>query len=80
MPFYYNTRGINLQHAEARYVLEHILKSTTKTTYGIVQIMLAVATRLSLVPEIIVSWIRAGSPLYSLGLKEGDVILAINGK
>jgi C-terminal processing protease CtpA/Prc len=37
-------------------------------------------TRLSLVPEIIVSGIRAGSPAEEAGLKEGDVILAVNGK
>lgn len=38
------------------------------------------ATRLSLVPEIIVSGIRQGSPAHSAGLQEGDVILAVNGK
>ncbi|MEH6514650.1 MAG: PDZ domain-containing protein, partial [Maribacter arcticus] len=38
------------------------------------------ATRLSVVPEIIVSGIRQGSPAHSAGLQEGDVILAVNGK
>ncbi|KAG1650579.1 Valine--tRNA ligase [Nymphon striatum] len=37
-------------------------------------------TRLSLAPEIIVSGIRAGSPAENAGLKEGDVILAVNGQ
>jgi len=32
------------------------------------------------VPEIIVSGIRAGSPAEEAGLKEGDIILAVNGK
>lgn len=49
-------------------------------TYGDVQILLQGATRLSVVPEIIVSGIRQGSPAHSAGLKEGDIILAVNGK
>lgn len=80
LPFNYNISGINLQHAGVRYVSERISNATERTTYGNVQIMLAGATRLSLVPEIIVSGIRAGSPAHTSGLKEGDVILAVNGK
>jgi C-terminal processing protease CtpA/Prc len=38
------------------------------------------ATRLSVVPEIVVSGIRAGSPAQEAGLREGDIILAVNGK
>ncbi|MDP5061726.1 MAG: PDZ domain-containing protein, partial [Maribacter sp.] len=49
-------------------------------TYGDVQIILQGATKVSLVPEIIVSGIRQGSPAHSAGLREGDVILAVNGK
>lgn len=85
LPFQYNISGINLQHAGVRYISERIDSgnmAVTKenTTYGNVQLMLAGATRLSLVPEIIVSGIRAGSPAHSSGLKEGDVILAVNGR
>jgi hypothetical protein len=83
--FQYNISGIDLQHAGIRYVSERIASSNgvvfnNEKTYGDVQILLQGATRLSVVPEIIVSGIRQGSPAHSAGLKEGDVILAVNGK
>ena len=70
-----------------RYISERITNSlgVVKSDYkkdnlGNVQILVDNRTRLSLVPEIIVSGIRAGSPAEEAGLKEGDVILAVNGK
>ncbi|MEP2239577.1 MAG: PDZ domain-containing protein, partial [Maribacter sp.] len=83
--FQYNVSGIDLQHAGMRYVSERITNSngvvnSDAKTYGDVQIILQGATRLSLVPEIIVSGIRQGSPAHSAGLREGDVILAVNGR
>ncbi|HDZ03731.1 hypothetical protein LCGC14_0286800 [marine sediment metagenome] len=83
--FQYNISGINLQHAGMRYVSERIADANgivqkDAKSYGNVQIVLQGATRLSLVPEIIVSGIRQGSPAHSAGLREGDVILAVNGK
>jgi hypothetical protein len=83
--FQYNISGINLQHAGIRYVSERIadrngIVYSDHKTYGDIQMVLQNATRLSVVPEIIVSGIRQGSPAHSAGLQEGDVILAVNGK
>ena len=84
-PFQYNLAGIELQHNGLRYIAESIADASgivkeDDSTFGNVQILLENKTRLSLVPEIVVSGIRAGSPAAEAGLKEGDVILAVNGK
>ena len=85
-PFQYNLAGIDLQHNGLRYIAESIadvngiVKEDNADTFGNVQILLENKTRLSLVPEIVVSGIRAGSPAAEAGLREGDVILAVNGK
>lgn len=84
-PFQYNLAGIDLQHNGLRYIAKRladvngIVRDDVKS-FGNVQLLLENRTRLSLVPEIIVSGIRAGSPAAEAGLKEGDVILAVNGK
>lgn len=84
-PFRYNLSGLSLQHAGVRYISESISDSrgvvqNDEKSFGDVQILFETQTRLSLVPEIIVSGIRAGSPAQEAGLLEGDVILAVNGK
>lgn len=85
-PFQYNLAGIDLQHNGVRYISESItdsrgvVDSESNKSFGNVQILMTNRTRLSLVPEIVVSGIRAGSPAAEAGLKEGDVILAVNGK
>ena len=84
-PFHFNMSGIELQHNGVRYIAERIADSrgvvrNDEKTFGDVQILMENRTRLSLVPEIIISGIRAGSPAAVAGLQEGDVILAVNGK
>ncbi len=85
MPFHYNMSGIEIQHSGLRYIAERIadhqgLVKGEERDFGTVQILMENRTRLSLVPEIVVSGIRAGSPADEAGLREGDVILAVNGK
>ena len=84
-PFQYNLAGVELQHNGLRYIAESIagpdgIVKDDDSTFGNVQILLENKTRLSLVPEIVVSGIRAGSPAAEAGLREGDVILAVNGR
>ena len=84
-PFHYNISGIVVQHNGVRYIAEKIrevspLSNSPNSSFGNVQLMMEDVTRLSLVPEIVVSGIRAGSPAEEAGLREGDIILAINGK
>ena len=84
-PFKYNLSGLDLQHNGMRYISESIsdsrgVVSSDNKNFGNVQLLFETQTRLSLVPEIVVSGIRAGSPAHQAGLKEGDVILAVNGK
>ena len=84
-PFQYNMSGLDLQHNGLRYIAEKITNNQgvvveKEKSFGNVQILFENTTRLSLVPEIIVSGIRAGSPADEAGLQEGDIILAVNGK
>jgi len=85
-PFQYNMAGIDIQHNGVRLIRERIadvngkVKSDERSALGNVQILMEQRTRLSLVPEIVVSGIRAGSPADEAGLQQGDIILAVNGK
>lgn len=85
-PFDFNLSGIDLQHNGVRYISESLADARgveikdDGQSFGNVQLLFENRTRLSVVPEIVVSGIRAGSPGHKAGLQEGDVILAVNGK
>ncbi|MEH6681912.1 MAG: aspartyl protease family protein [Sediminicola sp.] len=85
-PFQYNLSGVELIHAGTRLIADRLtdqkpsLDEAEGKSFGNVQLLMDGGTRLSLVPEIVVSSIRAGSPAAEAGLMEGDLILAINGK
>ena len=80
--------GIELMHAGMRFITENLTDSkgvvkndkNDHSSFGNVQILFEGTTRLSLVPEIIVSSIRTGSPAHEVGLQEGDLILSVNGR
>ena len=84
--FQYNMSGIEIRHNGLRYISERITNNKedqierSRKNLGNVQLLFESQTRLSLVPEIVVSGIRADSPAKDAGLQEGDVILAVNGK
>lgn len=84
-PFNFNLSGIDLQHNGMRYISERIADARGVAiekgdSFGTVKILFEDRANLSIVPEIIVSGIRAGSPGQEAGLREGDVVLAVNGK
>ncbi|TKD56558.1 PDZ domain-containing protein [Flavobacterium sp. ASW18X] len=86
MPYQYNLSGLSIQHNGVRYISERIadargiVDAEHNDSFGNVQIVMENRTKLSLVPEIVVSGIRAGSPAERAGLQEGDVILMVNNK
>lgn len=79
-PFKYNMSGIELIHAGMRYVADKIADAKGVESFGDVQLLFEGTTRLSLVPEIIISAIRIGSPAHDAGLQKGDLLLSVNGK
>ncbi|WKB82099.1 aspartyl protease family protein [Cellulophaga lytica] len=86
-PFWFRTSGMALQHGGMRYIKQSKLKqqkgfsgvskngSASKVTVSYDNEVV-----ISLVPQIVVSDLREGSPAKDAGLKVGDVILQVNKK
>lgn len=85
-PFRFNTSGMELQHDGVR-----VIRKLTTNSRGIVKtsgngvgnditVRFANEIVMSLVPQIIVSEIRADSPAKEAGLEIGDVILSVDKK
>lgn len=84
-PFHYNLSGLDVQHNGMRYIAERIADARgvvrgEEKSFGDVQLLFESKAKISLVPEIVISAIRNGSPAHEAGLREGDIILAVNGK
>ncbi len=84
-PFLYNVSGIELQHNGVRYVRElesnfNGIVSDDKNTNGAVTIALDKRYKIALHPAFEIAEVRKNSPAELAGLKEGDVILSVDGK
>ncbi|MEM6687463.1 MAG: aspartyl protease family protein, partial [Bacteroidota bacterium] len=85
-PFRYNMSGIELQHNGMRVVQEVKKRSSTLTNYGRqtnaseINVVFEHYNTLNLVKAYEIAEIRKDSPAALAGLKQGDVIISINGR
>ncbi|MFK7749968.1 MAG: aspartyl protease family protein [Kordia sp.] len=86
-PFHYNMSGIELQHNGMRVVQEMKKRnSSLQTNYGRssteggISVVFEHYNSFSLVKAYEIAEIRKDSPAALVGLKEGDVIISINGR
>ncbi|WP_160131155.1 aspartyl protease family protein [Kordia antarctica] len=87
-PFRYNMSGIELQHNGMRVIKEEKKRSgdiqtnygRNSSTIGEVSVVYEHYNKFSLVKAFEIAEIRKNSPAANAGLKEGDIIVSINGR
>ncbi len=82
-PFRYNMSGIELQHNGVQVVREKTGsygQPVTKESRGIIEIRLYDAYTYALKPSYVIANLRPDSPGAKAGLREGDVLIAINSR
>ncbi len=84
-PFTYNNSGIVLEHHGVMFVKERIKLPSTgnynkKNSHNAVQIDFSLDYRMSLKPAYKIVEIRMSSNAYKVGLRVGDILIAINSK
>ncbi|ADY28416.1 aspartyl protease family protein [Cellulophaga lytica] len=86
-PFWFRTSGMALQHGGLRYIKQSRLNAkkglgnvSNNSFTSNVTVSYDNEVVISLVPQIVVSNLREGSPAKDAGLKIGDVILEVNKK
>lgn len=86
-PFHYNMSGIELEHNGMRMVAETtmsnlgtVFKDRSENNDGGVVFSMSKALSLQLKPALQIAALREESPAREVGLREGDVLLSVNGK
>lgn len=86
-PFHYNMSGIELEHNGMRMVAETtmsnlgtVFKDRSGNNDGGVVFSMSKALSLQLKPALQIAALREESPAKEVGLREGDVLLSVNGK
>ncbi|MDB4118436.1 aspartyl protease family protein, partial [Flavobacteriaceae bacterium] len=81
-PFYYNLSGLEIEYDGMRMIkqkVSNVQRGEESQNRGI-EILLHNRFELILYPSMTISYVRPNSPAHIAGLREGDVLLQINGK
>ena len=81
-PFYYNLSGLEIEYDGMRMIKQKVstVQRGEESKNRGIEILLHNRFELILYPSMTISYVRPNSPAYIAGLREGDVLLQINGK